>query len=93
MKYKPRLGQDFPVEAVVIKEKASYLKEGTRSVIAVAVVGIAAVALLVGAMVWAFGGGSDALESVWNFVALPVGLILGHYFSPRQTENGNRDKA
>ncbi len=93
MKYGPRVGEDFPLYAGVNTEKANYLRECVRSVVAITVLGVAVVALLVATTVWAFGGGTSALGTVWNYAALPLGLVIGHYFSPRHSKHDQGDEA
>jgi hypothetical protein len=78
MRYKPKVGNDFPVRQV--KEQTRYLTEFTRSTIAISVVVAAILALLVAAAIGAYHGEFSALRTLWSVISLPLGLVIGHYF-------------
>jgi purine-cytosine permease-like protein len=78
MRYRPKVGKEFPVSS--FKEKTQYLTERTRSVIAIAVVGAAILALLVAALVSTHRGNFGPLLATWGVVGPMLGVILGHYF-------------
>jgi len=78
MKYRPKVGKEFPVSDV--KERTQYLTEYTRTVIAIAVVGAAILALLGAAAIGAYHGDFGALGTLWSAISLPLGLVVGYYF-------------
>jgi hypothetical protein len=88
MRYEPKIGDEFKFAKDVIVAKTSRLTERTRSAIALAVVMMSVLALLF----CAYRGEFQALQTVWNVVAVPLGCILGYYFRGHD-RNGQEDNA
>ena len=88
MRYKPKIGDDFPFAKDVIIAKTWRITELTRSTIALSVVVMSVLALLF----CAYRGEFQALQTVWNVMAVPLGCILGYYFRGNG-RNGEEDNA
>jgi hypothetical protein len=86
MRYRPKIGDEFSLSRDVIVVKTWRLTELTRSTIAISVVAMSIAALLFGA----YRGEFQALQTVWNVVAVPLGCILGYYFRGNG-RNGEED--
>jgi hypothetical protein len=82
MRFKPKIGRDFPITKAVIAEL-------TRSTIAVGFMAVATLALAFAAAYGARVGEFGALQAVWGVVAAPFGWILKDYF--RGTRDDGED--
>ena len=81
MKYKPKVGDDFPIttkEIVVAKTKQ--VTELTRSAIAVTVLVIGVGALAVAGLHGLYKDDFQILHTLWAVVAAPLGWIFCYYF-------------
>src|SRR5262245_55047286 len=86
MRFEPKLGTEFPVDAVqLVKAKTSLIREITRSAIAlVAIVG-GGLALLGTAAVGLFIANWSPFLIVWPIIGSILGLLFWHYFPRHQT--------
>jgi hypothetical protein len=80
MRYKPKIGDEFPITKDVIVAKTRLVTEVTRSVIALSVVSLGVLALLVAAVFCAHHGDFQALQTLWEVIAAPMGCIIWYYF-------------
>jgi len=92
MRYQPKIGEDFLLSKEVTVAKTQHLTEFTRSAIALLIVVAAIVVLLITAAVCLYRGDYQALHSLWDVIALPLGGIICYYFRGANT-NGQKDNA
>jgi hypothetical protein len=90
MKYKPKIGNDFPVTKEVIFAETKRMTEFTRSTIALSVVLFGIIALIAAAAVGVYKGEFSALQALWAISAAPLGWIIGYYFRGNSS-NGQKD--
>jgi hypothetical protein len=87
MKYKPKIGNDFPVTKEVIVAKTKQMTEFTRSTIALSVVLFGVFALIAAAAVGVYKGEFSSLQTLWAVFAAPLGWIVGYYFRGNSTND------
>jgi len=90
MRYKPKIGDEVELTAALIGARTRHLTEVTRSAIALAIVVVVLLTLAATAAVCAYRGDFQALQTLWAFVAVPLGCIIGYYFRGTGT-NGKED--
>jgi ribosomal protein L20 len=95
MKFKPKIGNDFPIPKEVILARARWMTEFTRSMIAISVVLLAILALIITAAFGAYYGDFNQLRDLWAIIAAPLGWIIGYYFrgNSRNDEEDNASAA
>jgi di/tricarboxylate transporter len=92
MRYKPEIGEELALSAVVIAAKTRHLTEVTRSTIALAIVIVVLITLAATASFCLYRGDFQVLQTLWAVVAAPLGCIIGYYFRGTGT-NGKEDHA
>jgi hypothetical protein len=92
MRYKPKIGEEVELTAVLISARTRHLTEVTRSVIALAIVIVVLLTLAATAAFCVYRGDFQLLETLWAVVAAPFGGIIGYYFRGTGT-NGKEDHA
>src|SRR5690348_15143721 len=80
MKYKPRIGTDFPITKEMVIAKTLQITELTRSMIALSFVLLGGSALTLVAIFCLYKGEFETLRTLWTVLAAPLGLIFGYYF-------------
>ena len=86
MKFTVKVGKEFDVENVDVVEqkdestKLQHFLASFRAQVALIVFAIAFLFLVGASIVGAFRGDFSALEAVWKVTAMPVGMVLAHYF-------------
>lgn len=93
MRYKPKLGDEFPLAAELVAARTRLLRERTRSVIAGAIIGLVAVAIAITAAFCAYNRDFQPLQMLWAVVAGPVGWVIGHYFRGNGSNEDNYPSA
>lgn len=89
-RYKVRVGEDFEIDAVdididvdvdsALRAKSALHEAKTRSHVTAALLVAIAIALGFAGCLWFVDGHFEALKSVWNVVAAPLGWIGAHYY-------------
>ena len=91
--YKVTVGKDFVIDAVEVSEDLipqitniveEIEKVKTRRLIAVVAIVIICCALISATLIGCNDGSYNEVSTVWEKVQIPVGLILGYYFSGAQ---------
>lgn len=89
MKFRVRIGEEFEVNSAEVADEKGrntvlqhFITE-FRAQIAMIVFGIAFLFLLGSAIVGLLQGNFSALESVWKVAAVPIGMVLAHYFQTK----------
>jgi len=95
MKYRPRIGTDFPITKEEVIAKTHQIAELTRSMIALAYVLLGGLTLTVVAAFCIYKEDFVVLETLWAVLAAPLGLIVGYYFrgSSPDGKNDNQSSA
>jgi hypothetical protein len=89
MKYKPRIGTDFPISKDEVVAKTRQITEFTRSTIALTFVLLAGLALAVTAIFCVYKGEFVILQTLWAVLAAPLCLIIGYYFRGSNIDEKN----
>lgn len=85
------VGHDFPVQnAEVIEAKRRYLETQTTAEIAKVILVAAALALCGAGLLGVWSGNFSALQTLWAVIALPLGMVMKHYFE-RRTRHEQKD--
>jgi di/tricarboxylate transporter len=92
MRYKPKIGNEFPITKDVIVARTRHITELTRSTIALSIVVLALLALLITGALCAYRGDFQGLQTLWAVIAAPLGCIIGYYFRGTNT-NGQENNA
>jgi hypothetical protein len=86
MRFKPRIGDEFPLTEKVIDAKSRHLAEFTRSTIALCVIIASLLALLLAAVLGWRAGDFGYLRTAWDVVAFPAGAVVTFYFRWKDRE-------
>ena len=86
MAFEPNIGEEFPLDAQLLKARRGLLEEITRSYLTAVVLVVAVLFLIGAAILGLVNGGFDHLGAVWNALAAPLGAIVGYYLPGRRNE-------
>jgi hypothetical protein len=86
MRFKTKIGEEFPLDVQSVVARRSLLEEITRSYVAVGLTLVATLFLIGASVLGVTTGSFEYLGAVWTVVAGPLGWIVGYYMPVRRDE-------
>lgn len=92
MRYRAKIGSDFPVTEAVIKAQTAHLREQVRSIIVLTLLASVLAALVAAGIVSLVMQSPSILAYTWAAMATFVGVPLSYYFGRRASDEQDDDK-
>ncbi len=86
MRFEPKVGEEFPLTADLVKAKAGFVAELTRSALVGWVLGVGTIALVVAGVLSFNTGSFHPVGAAWAVIGPIFGGVLTHYLPRYWTE-------
>lgn len=92
MRYRTKVGSEFPVSEAIIRARTAHLREQVRSIVILSLLICSLGALTLAAAISLWSQNWSVLAYVWAGVSTVVGLPLSFYFGRQNIDGEDNDK-